>query len=350
MSFPGDVMLIEVEQVTPIAVSDEELAQWSREGSAFFTLALRLSKFIPRGKDFFPRWMGRLLGKNDKFAIRTARGAFLAVDPDNWDVFTRMILGGGTWDRLVIEACIGCLHPGDVFYDLGANVGYMSIEAASLFQDTIKICAFEPQPNLAHVAAISARLNNFRNVSIYDIMLGQEEGTANLFIPTHCIHASSISRESNARSITCRVEALDELVSRGNIPPPDLVKIDVEGGELNVFHGMKNIIQGITPYIIFEADDNMDRFGYNREDLINYLLSLADYQFFHIIEKGFFPINRAEINQIYTADILAVPKARPIPNKLDLKNNSSFGPLNGAELFETIGDRSKYGSKITKIG
>ena len=319
MSFFGDVMLIEVEQVTPIAVSNAELAQWSREGSAFFTLALRLSKLIPRGKCFFPRWMGRLLGKNDKFAIRTARGALLAVDPDNWDVFTRMILKGGTWDRLVIEACIGCLHPGDVFYDLGANVGYMSIEAASLFQDTIKICAFEPQPNLAQVAAISARLNNFRNVSIYDIMLGKEGGTANLFIPAHCVHASSISRESNARSITCRVEALDELVSNGNIPQPDLVKIDVEGGELNVFQGMKNIIQEVTPYIIFEADDNMNRFGYNREDLINYILSLADYQFFHIIEKGFFPINRAEINQIYTADILAVPKGRPIPNKPDLK-------------------------------
>jgi FkbM family methyltransferase len=328
MGFSGELMLTEVGQATPIAVSQEELAQWSREESGFFILALRLSKSMPRGKCFFPRWMGRLFGKNDKFAIRTAKGAFLAVDPDNWDVFTRIILGGGTWDRHVIEACIGCLHPGDVFYDLGANVGYMSIEAASLFQDTIRVYAFEPQPNLAHVAAISARLNNFRNVSIYDIMLGKERGTSNLFIPARCIHASSISRESNARSIACRVEALDDLVSRGSIKPPDLVKIDVEGGELDVFYGMKNIIREVTPYIIFEADDNMDRFGYNRENLIDYLLGLADYQFFHIIENGFVLFNRAEINKIYTADILAVPKARPIPHKPDLKNNSSFGPMN----------------------
>ena len=153
----------EIDQVIPVHISDEESSRWTEDRSFFFRLALTLNRSMPRGKAFFPRWLGRLFGKNDKLAVRTASGALLAVDPENWDIFTKLWLMGGTWDKPVLEACIACLQPGDVFYDLGANVGYMSIEAASLFKDKIRIYAFEPQPNLAHIAALSARLNHFQN-------------------------------------------------------------------------------------------------------------------------------------------------------------------------------------------
>jgi FkbM family methyltransferase len=220
-------MLKEIDRVMPVQISDEESSRWTEDRSFFFRLALTLNRTMPRGKAFFPRWLGRLFGKNDRLAVRTASGALLAVDPENWDIFTKLRLMGGTWDKPVLEACIACLKPGDVFYDLGANAGYMSIEAASLFQDAIRIYAFEPQPNLAHIVALSAKLNHFEKLATYDIMLGKQEGVSNLFIPSHAIHASTIARESNARSIACKVETLDNLVGRGNIPPPNVIKIDV---------------------------------------------------------------------------------------------------------------------------
>ena len=314
-------MLKEIDQVIPVHISDEESSLWTEDRSLFFSLALTLAKAMPRGKCFFPRWLGRLCCKNGKFTVRTASGALLAVDPANWDIFTKLLLMGGTWDKPVLEACIACLQPGDVFYDLGANVGYMSIETASLFKDAIRIYAFEPQPNLAHIVALSARLNHFQNLAIYDIMLGKQEGVSNLFIPSHSIHASSISRESNSRSIACKVETLDNLVARGNIPPPNVIKIDVEGGELDVFRGMQNIIRGITPYIIFEADDNMDRFGYDREDLFNFILNLTDYQFLHIMDSEFSPIHQDESGQ---GNVLAVPKGKPIPQRYELASRMYF--------------------------
>ena len=314
-------MLKEVDQVIPVTISDEESSLWTKDRSVFFRLALILSRTMPRGKCFFPRWLGRLCCKNDKFTIRTASGALLAVDPDNWDIYTNLLSKGAMWDKPVIEACIACLHPGDVFYDLGANIGYMSIETASLFKDAIRIYAFEPQPNLAHIVALSARLNQFQNLAIYDIMLGKQKGVSNLFVPSHSIHASSIDRESNSRSIACKVETLDNLVARGDIPPPEVIKIDVEGGELDVFHGMKHIIQSAAPYIIFEADDNMDRFGYNRDDLFDFILNLTDYQFLHIMDGEFSPIHQDEKGQ---GNVLAVPKGKPIPQRFDLTSRKYF--------------------------
>jgi len=308
-------MLKEAEPVVTVNITDAESSLWTEDRSFFFSLALTLAKVMPRGKSFFPRWLGRLFRKNNHFTVRTAGGVLLAVDPDNWDIYTNLLLKGGMWDKPVIEACIACLHPGDVFYDLGANIGYMSIETAGLFKDAIRIHAFEPQPNLAHIVALSARLNHFQNLAIYDIMLGKEEGVANLFVPSHSIHASSIDRESNSRSIACRVETLDNLVGRGIVPPPHVMKIDVEGGELDVFLGMKQIMQSVAPYIIFEADDNMDRFGYSRDDLFDLILSCADYQFLHIMDREFAPIRHHEKGQ---GNVLAVPRGKPIPQKFDL--------------------------------
>ena len=122
------------DQVIPVTISEEAASQWTKDRSVLFSLALALAKTMPRGKSFFPRWLGRLCGKNDQLTVRTASGALLAVDPANWDIYTNLLLKGGMWDKPVIEACLACLHPGDVFYDLGANIGYMSIEAAGVFR------------------------------------------------------------------------------------------------------------------------------------------------------------------------------------------------------------------------
>jgi FkbM family methyltransferase len=307
-------MVKEVEHVVPINILDVESSLWTKDHNFFFSLAFTLAMVMPRGKGFFPRWLGRLFGKNSHFTVKTAGGALMAVDPDNWDLYARLLLRGGIWETTVIEACIACLRPGDVFYDIGANIGYMSIETARFFKDAIRIYAFEPQPNLARIVGLSAKLNHFQKLATYDIMLGKKEGVSNLFVPSHSIHASSIDRKLNSRSIACQVKTLDNLVARGNILPPDVIKIDVEGGELDVFHGMGHIIQSASPYIIFEVDDNMDRFGYNREDLFDFILNLTDYQFLHIMDREFSPIHRDERRQ---GNVLAVPKGKPIPQRSD---------------------------------
>lgn len=299
--------------LTPINVTDIEIEQWSEKVPLVFRVAYQLAKYMPRGKGWFPRWLGRRFGNTMKLTIKTASGALLAVDPGNLDIYTSIILKGRTWDQQVLNACKTILRPGHVFYDIGANAGLISIEIANLFQDKVNVYAFEPQPYLAYLIAVSASINHLSNLNVYEVMLGQEEGTATLFIPSHAIHASSISREAQATELARPITTLDAQIQNGYLPPPKVIKIDVEGSELDVFQGAKRTIQEYAPYIIFEADANMERFGYTRQDLLDYLLTLVNYRFFFVTQDGFRMIENIKDERF--GDMIAVPPGEMIPLK-----------------------------------
>lgn len=183
----------------------------------------------------------------------------------------------------------------------------MSIEVASRVKD-VSVISFEPQPRLALAIAISAELNKLDNVKVYEAMLGSKEGTARLYIPSHTIHASAAAREPNTREITCRLKNLDREIDAGRISPPNVIKIDVEGAELDVFRGAENLIRKGTPCIVFEADSNMRRFGYGRKDIHAYLTSLADYRFFYVGDR-IYP-SRDNVEDMGVSNIVAVPAGR----------------------------------------
>jgi hypothetical protein len=98
------------------------------------------------------------------------------------------------------------------------------------------------------------------------------------------------------------------------------MKIDVEGGEMNVFLGAERTIRENSPCIIFESDDNMKRWGYGRKDLINYLCGLTEYEFFLVGKNGLQHLTQDNFNDMSVSDILAVPPGRE--NQLGQK---SFG-------------------------
>ena len=65
-----------------------------------------------------------------------------------------------------------------------------------------------------------------------------------------------------------------------NIPQPDLIKIDVEGSELNLFKGANKLLTSPNPptMIVELSKGTMHRFGYEPEDLLEYILSIKDYK------------------------------------------------------------------------
>lgn len=300
--------------LTPISITELGVPQWCEQQKWVLTLAYLLARIMPRGKGWFPRQLGRLIGRSMQTSIQTSSGTILAVDPANLDIYTTIMRFSGTWEKYVFNACMSVLRPGHVFYDIGANAGYMALEIANHFRSDVTVVAFEPQSSLNRMIVQSAQLNQLDNVLVYPVLLGKSSGIETLYIPSHAIHASIVSREKGAKTIEYPMTTLDlQVIRHRTIPPPDVIKIDVEGSELDIFHGAEKTILTYAPAIVFEADENMERFGYGFKDIVEFLSSLIDYEFYRIGEDDTL---KPVVGNEGHANFLAVPPGlHPITGK-----------------------------------
>lgn len=156
------------------------------------------------------------------------------------------------------------LGSGDVFYDIGANVGVFSTIAARLVGTTGRVYAFEPHPESSASAERNAELNEFANVTVLTTAVSDANGKMTLSLSGK----SANHRLGEGSGIEVDVVALDHWIRREKARPPTLVMIDVEGAELNVLDGMQETLAQHRPLVCCEVHWLEDRFlDYCREDL-----------------------------------------------------------------------------------
>lgn len=248
---------------------------------AMMKFASWVNRVSPRGKGAIPRWIGKQFGRQWRTTVRTDSGCRLAVDPANLDLFVT-IENDGSWEPWIRRVCQLAMADGGVMFDVGANAGAISNETA-LACPGITIKAFEPQAELAELVTISAAINELDNIEVFPVAVGDHEGNVQLHKPAHALHASlATSGESSESVVDVPLITLDGSVRSGTLPPPTFIKIDVEGGELGVLKGAREILTQHHPTLIFEANESADRFGYTRDDLLSLISSTNDYVFYSI--------------------------------------------------------------------
>jgi len=138
---------------------------------------------------------------------------------------------------------------GDVVYDIGANVGFYTLLASFLTGKRGQVLSFEPFPTNIRFLRRHILLNKFTNVSIFEAAIADKEGVM-------CFKEgvnSAEGRLSDEGNLQVKVMALDKLVRDKVIPPPQMMKIDVEGAELKLFEGASEVIKGYRPKIILST-------------------------------------------------------------------------------------------------
>lgn len=285
-----------------------DVAAWPRR-DWLLTASIAAYGMLPRGRARIPRLLGRWLGGGRKALFRTPVGFDLAVDFENLDIYAGLAVSGG-WDDHVWRACRAVLQPGQVFYDIGANAGYMATKVGIELEDRVTVLAFEPQPSLAHATANSLAANGLGKARVLQVLLGAEDGTADLFLSRHAIHASLAAREQGSRRLRLPMIRLDTLVDRFDAPPPDVIKIDVEGAEFDVFRGGQDVLRRGLPAILFECDANLGRFGRSPAEVLEFLRSLGYPDFYAVDPGGCRPIERLDELGEEAADVMALPPAR----------------------------------------
>jgi FkbM family methyltransferase len=157
----------------------------------------------------------------------------------------------------------GRVPPGGTYVDVGANVGVLACAVAAQDPRT-RVIAFEPHPRTFRLLERNVRLNGFENVSLHNLGLGSEPST--LYMSDR--RSDDMNFISDA-GVPVRVATLDDLLA--DVERIDLLKIDVEGYELEVLRGGSRTIAR-TREVYFEAFEHQyARFGYGFADVRAFL-------------------------------------------------------------------------------
>jgi FkbM family methyltransferase len=164
----------------------------------------------------------------------------------------------GDYEVPVQKTVASLLRDGDVFYDIGANVGFFSVLAGRLVGPAGAVYAFEPVPANASTVERNARLNRLGNIEVLRVAVSHQAGRSELFLAHYAGGAalkSAAVPPDLAGSILVDTSPIDDLVKARRIRPPDVVKIDVEGAEKDVLQGMLDVLREWRPKVILEVDD-----------------------------------------------------------------------------------------------
>ena len=156
----------------------------------------------------------------------------------------------------------------DVFYDIGADAGLYTVLVATKVPPECLI-SFEPHP----LRRESLQRNLERNsveATIRTEALGNKSGSVKLSYALHTDETNEMA-ETGLEGFSVEVNRADNLIPE-ELPPPNVVKIDVEGAELSVLKGFGNILNDSSCRVIYiEVHDKITNFGGNKRELISLL-------------------------------------------------------------------------------
>lgn len=150
------------------------------------------------------------------------------------------------------------IHPGEVVYDIGGHAGYMSLLFASLVGPNGRVFTFEPSPVNYPRLRRNIEANHRANVVVVNAAVSDQEGVA-------CFEEAGtmskiVSGDGAEGTATARVRTLrlDDFVYGESHPPPDFLKLDIEGHAGAAIVGMTRILAERHPRILCELHDALE--------------------------------------------------------------------------------------------
>lgn len=156
------------------------------------------------------------------------------------------------------------LRPGDVYIDVGANIGHLAFEASLIVGESGRVFAFEGHPRTANFLHQNIQLNQLTNIRVMQAVVGEDFGWVG-FSDNRSDDQNMVTDSGN---ITVPLITLDAMLVKES---PTLLKIDVEGFEKFVLLGADALIDK-TQFIYFEAwDEHFKHNGYPFTDIFDLL-------------------------------------------------------------------------------
>lgn len=176
------------------------------------------------------------------------------------------------------------------YFDIGSNVGLRSVFALSENRPTV---LFDPNPEVSKISRQMIALNAYNNYKIEQTGVSDSEGQLSFYISSSA-YMSSFDKEHAAK---------DKIVGEIKIPvttinlylkahpefQPKIVKIDVEGFEINVLKGASDMLQNYKPALLIEILDTSE----NRKTILDYLATF-NYEAYYLFNRSEHMLEKAE--------------------------------------------------------
>lgn len=163
----------------------------------------------------------------------------------------------GTAEPHLQRAITKYVGTGDTVYDIGANMGYVSLSLAKQVGPSGHVIAFEPVPRNLDLLRTNIENNQLLNIQVFDVAVSDRPGDAVIRISDNLSTASLTwhKNDPSAVELIVKTVAIDDLVEAGDLPKPKFVKIDVEGAEGLVLLGMRRTLAAARPILFIECSD-----------------------------------------------------------------------------------------------
>lgn len=216
---------------------------------------LTLQKAVQIGRTIVPRGWSPLLKSISGFypnarmypaTLKNSETFFLDLSEDM--CHTCFYHGDVPYERFTEAFLRTFLRDGDVFLDVGANIGYFTRIASKAVGTTGHVHAFEPMPQA--IRLLRKNCEHLRNVCIHEHALSNHDGSSDFSVRKQGETSSLGDDPQAAQVIRVRTDTIDNLFSAQD--RVDAIKIDVEGYELEVLQGARGTIRTKQPLLYLE--------------------------------------------------------------------------------------------------
>lgn len=218
----------------------------------------------------------------------------------------------GSYSRDVLRVVAERLRPGHVFFDVGANIGEVTLAAAKRVGPAGAVYSFEPMEEIHRKLAAHVAANGHANVRRMSCGVSDRAGRSAIYAgsaryPDGSQHdglGTLFAAEGRGRLVSeVELTTVDEVVRREGLGRLDGIKLDIEGAELAAIRGAADSLERFRPWLVVEVGrDTCRAAGYEPADV---LAALPGYRFFRLARGRDVPVAAADLGP--WQNVLCVP-------------------------------------------
>jgi FkbM family methyltransferase len=197
----------------------------------------------------------------------------------------RSLYETGFYERGTLDFIKANLGEGDTYMDIGGNIGVHALIAAKVVGEKGSVWAFEPHHQTMSILEKNIAENDFQNIHAFQCGIGAEKSQAVLY-DNWSINkgaSSTVIKAEKSLAIEIEILPLDMIVQQYSLRPK-MLKMDVEGMELEVLKGASRTIEAYKPILIVEFSEDRAELPEGRKNLFDYIQNLNAYELFK--QKG----------------------------------------------------------------